>query len=152
MDLVRCHPARQDPEYARGGVANLFLVTEPLRRWQDVRVSQQRARINFAACVKHVADVHYPDAERIVLVLDQRYTHAPASLSAVFPAAKAKWLPGRLEVHDTPKHGSRLNMAELELAVLQRQCLAQRLLDGTTMKRAVSAWAARRNAAISAIT
>ena len=146
------HPTRQDPEYVRGGVANLFLVTEPLRGWRDVRVSQQRARIDFAACVKDLADVHYPDAERIVLVLDQLNTHSPAALSAAFPAAEAKRLADRLEIHDTPKHGSWLNMAELELAVLQRQCLTQRLPHRDAMARAVSAWAARRNAAISAIT
>jgi hypothetical protein len=144
--------ARQDPEYVRGGVANLFLVSEPLRGWRQVRVSSQRTRIDFAHCIKHLADVHYPDAERIVLVLDQLNTHSPASLYAAFPPAEAKRLVDRLEVHYTPKHGSWLNMAELELAVLERQCLAQRLPDRDAMARAVSAWAARRNAAISAIT
>jgi len=145
-------PARHDPEYIRGGVANLFLVSEPLRGWRHVRVSSRRTRIDFAHCIKELVDVHYPDAERIVLVLDQLNTHSPASLYAAFPAAEAKRLADRLEVHYTPKHGSWLNMAELELAVLQRQCLAQRLPDGPTMQRAVSAWAARRNTADSTIT
>jgi hypothetical protein len=144
-------PARADPEYARGGVANLFLVTEPLRGWRAVRVSQQRTRIDFAPCVRELVDVHYPEAERIVLVMDQLNTHSPASLSAAFPAAAAKRLADRLEVQYTPKHGSWLNMAELELSVLERQCLDRRLGDRAMMARAAAAWAARRNAAAAAI-
>ena len=138
-------PARHDPEYTRGGVANLFLVTEPLRGWRAVTVSQQRTRRDFAACVKELVDVYYPEAERIVLVLDQLNTHSPASLYAAFPPAEAKRLADRLEIHDTPKHGSWLNMAELELSVLQRQCLRQRLPDRAAMAREVGAWASRRN-------
>lgn len=144
-------PARHDPEYVRGGVANLFLVTEPLRGWRHVRVSQQRTRRDFAHCVKEVLDVHYPDADKVVLVMDQLNTHSPASLYAAFPAAEAKRLADRLDIHYTPKHGSWLNMAELELAVLQRQCLRQRLPDQTTMARMVVAWTTRRNAADAAI-
>lgn len=83
-------PARHDPEYVRGGVANLFLMTEPLRGWRAVRVSTQRTRIDFAACVKELVEVHSPVAERIVLVLDQLNTHSPASLYAAFPAADAR--------------------------------------------------------------
>jgi hypothetical protein len=145
-------PARHDPEYERGGVANLFLLSEPLRGWRHVRVRQQRTRLDFAHCIKELADVHYPQAEQIVLVLDQLNTHSPASLYAAFPPAEAKRLADRLEIHDTPKHGSWLNMAELELAVLQRQCLAQRLPDLAAMDRAVAAWATRRNTAASVIT
>lgn len=144
-------PARHDPEYARGGVANLFLVSEPLRGWRQVRVSAQRTRLDFAACIKDLVDVHYPQVERIVLVMDQLNTHSPASLYAAFPPEEAKRLADKLEIHYTPKHGSWLNMAELELAVLQRQCLAQRLPNRARMERAVGAWAARRNAATSAI-
>ena len=140
------HPARHDPEYVRGGVANLFLVTEPLRGWRTVLVSDQRTRRDFAACLKDLVDVHYPAAERIVLVLDQLNTHSPAALYAAFPAAEAKRLADKLEIHHTPKHGSWLNMAELELSVLQRQCLRQRLPDQEAMEREVSAWASRRNA------
>ena len=139
------HPARHDPEYVRGGVANLFLVTEPLRGWRAVSVSDQRTRLDFAACIKELVDVHYPEAERIVLVLDQLNTHTPASLYAAFPAAEAKRLADRLEIHHTPKHGSWLNMAELELSVLQRQCLRQRLPDREAMEREVAAWVRRRN-------
>jgi len=145
-------PTRQDPEYVRGGVANVFLVTEPLRGRREVLVGQQRTRLDWARCVKHVADVCYPDAEMIVLVMDQLNTPSPASLYAAFPAAEAKRLADRLEIHHTPKHGSWLNMAELELAVLQRQCLAQRLPDHAALERAVSAWARRRNAAVSTIS
>jgi hypothetical protein len=144
-------PARHDPEYVRGGVANVFLLTEPLRGWRSVMVSDQRTRLDFARCVRELVDVHYPEAERIVLVMDQLNTHSPASLYAAFPAAEAKRLADRLEIHHTPKHGSWLNMAELELAVLQRQCLARRLGSREELARAVAAWAARRNAAVSTI-
>ncbi len=118
--------ARHDPEYVRGGVANLFLVTEPLRGWRAVLVGERRTRLDFARCVKELVDVHYAGAEKVVLVMDQLNTHSPASLYAAFPAAEAKRLADKLEIHHTPKHGSWLNMAELELAVLQRQCLARR--------------------------
>ncbi len=129
----------------RGGVVNLFLVTEPLRGWRAVLVSDQRTRLDFAACVKELVDVHYPAAERIVLVLDQLNTHSPASLYAAFPPAEAKRLADKLEIHYTPKHGSWLNMAELELSALQRQCLRQRLPDRGAMAREATAWARRRN-------
>ena len=147
------HPTRQDPEYVRGGIANLFLVTEPLRGWRSVMVSTQRTRLDFAACLKDLVDVHYhyPDAERIVLVLDQLNIHTPASLYAAFPPAEAKRLADKLEFHHTPKHGSWLNMAELELSVLQRQCVRQRIPDREAMEREVTAWADRRNAVIRTI-
>lgn len=144
-------PARHDPEYVRGGIANLFLVTEPLRGWRAVMVSTQRTRLDFAACIKELVEVHYPDAERIVLVLDQLNIHTPAALYAAFPPADAKRLADKLEIHYTPKHGSWLNMAELELSVLQRQCLRQRIPDREAMEREVTAWATRRNAAIRTI-
>ncbi len=145
------HPARQDPEYVRGGVANLFLATEPLRGWRHVLVSDQRTRLDFARCVQQLVDVHYAHAETIVLVLDQLNTHSPASLYAAFPPAEAKRLADKLEIHYTPKHGSWLNMAEIELSVLERQCLRRRIPDRTAMEREVVAWAARRNAAVSTI-
>jgi hypothetical protein len=144
-------PARHDPEYVRGGVANCFLVTEPLRGWRAAQVSQQRTRRDFAQCIKEVIDVHYPAAERIVLVMDRLNTHSPASLYAAFPPAETKRLADKLEMHHTPKHGRWLNMAELELAVLQRQCLRRRLPDQAAMDRAATAWAARRNAVGTAI-
>jgi DDE superfamily endonuclease len=138
--------ARSDPEYVRGGVANIFLVIEPLRGWRQVRVSDQRTRIDWAHCVKDLVDVHYPAAETIVLVMDQLNTHSPASLYATFPPTEAKRLADKLEIHSTPKHGSWLNMAELELSVLERQCLRRRLADRPTMERELAAWVTARNA------
>ncbi len=145
------HAARHDPEYARGGVVNLFLVTEPLRGWRQVRVSDQRTRVDWAHCVRELVDLHYPDADRIVLVMDQLNTHSPASLYQAFPPAEAKRIADRLDIHYTPKHGSWLNMAEIELSVLQRQCLDRRLGDRATVAHGVTAWATARNAATSAI-
>jgi len=140
-------PARHDPEYVRGGVVNLFLVTEPLRGWRQVRVSDRRTRLDWAHRVRELVDAHYPDAEKVVLVLDQLNTHSPASLYEAFPPAEAKRIADRLELHHTPKHGSWLNMAELELSALQRQCLDRRLADRATLDAEVAAWVRRRNAA-----
>jgi DDE superfamily endonuclease len=143
--------ARHDPEYARNGVVNVFLLGEPLRGWRQVRVSDQRTRLDWAACVQELVDVHYPDAERIVLVMDQLNTHSPASLYEAFPPAEAKRLADKLEIHYTPTHGSWLNMAEIELSVLARQCLNRRLGDRARIEREVTAWTAARNAAATTI-
>ncbi len=151
LPVVPGVPARVDPEYVRGGVAQLFLVTEPLRGWRQVAVGAQRTRLDFAHCIKNLVDIHYPLAERIVLVMDQLNIHRAASLYAAFPPAEAKRLADKLEIHHTPKHGSWLNMAELELSVLARQCLAQRVPDQSAMAAAVRAWSDRRNAAIHTI-
>ena len=140
-------PARQDHEYTREGVCNLFMLTEPLRGWRHVVVSDRRTRTDWAHCVKELVDVHYPEAERIVLVMDNLNTHTPASLYATFPPAEAKRLADKLEIHSTPKHGSWLNMAEIELGVLAGQCLDRRLPDRATLAREVAAWQADRNAA-----
>jgi DDE superfamily endonuclease len=140
-------PARADYEYQRNGTCNLFLVSEPLAGWRHVRVSDRRTRIDWAHCIKELVDVHYPDAERIVLVQDNLNTHTPASLYEAFPAAEAKRLADRLELHATPKHGSWLNMAEIELSVLAEQCLDRRLADRATLQREVSAWERARNTA-----
>jgi hypothetical protein len=139
-------PARQDYEYERRGVCNLFMVTEPLRNWRDVTVSARRTRIDWAHCVKELLEVHYPDADRVVLVQDNLNTHTPASLYEAFPPEEAKRLADRLEIHYTPKHGSWLNMAEIELSVLAEQCLDRRLADQATLEREVAAWQAARNA------
>jgi hypothetical protein len=144
-------PARHDPEYAREGVANLFLVCEPLRGWRQVQVSERRTRVDWAHCVRELVDVHYPEAEQIVLVLDQLNTHSPASLYEAFPPAEAQRLAAKLEIHHTPKHGSWLNMAEIELSALQRQCLDRRLADRPAVEREVAAWVAGRNAAATTI-
>ncbi len=145
------HPARHDPEYIRGGVVNCFLVTAPLQGWRDVRVSAQRTRIDWAHCVRDLVDVHFPAADRIVLVMDQLNTHSPASLYVAFPPAEAKRITDKLDIHYTPKHGSWLNMAEIELSILQRQCLGQRFADQGAMAQAVQAWVATRNATTSRI-
>jgi DDE superfamily endonuclease len=151
LPVMPGHPARHDPEYVRGGVVNCFLVTAPLQGWREVRVSDHRTRIDWAHCIRDLVDVHFPEAERIVLVLDQLNTHSPASLYTAFPPADAKRIADRLEIHHTPKHGSWLNMAEIELSVLQRQCLGQRFADRTAMEQAVGAWVAGRNATTSRI-
>lgn len=141
-------PARYDPEYIRGGVVNLFLLCEPLRGWRQVQVSERRTRLDWAHCIKALVDVHYPDAERIVLVLDNLNTHSPASLYEAFPPAEAKRLADKLDIHHTPKHGSWLNMAEIELSILQRQCLDRRLADRAEVECEVAAWTRDRNAAV----
>jgi hypothetical protein len=140
-------PAREDYEYVRHGVCNLFLVTEPLTGWRQVTVSDRRTRIDRAHCIKDLVDIHYPDAVRIVLVQDNLNTHTPASLYEAFAPAEAKRLADKLELHYTPKHGSWLNMAELELAMLAGQCLDRRLADQPTLEREVAAWQAARNRA-----
>lgn len=144
-------PAREDYEYTRQGVCNLFMLAEPLRGWRHVVVSDRRTRLDFARCIQELADVHYPDAERIVLVLDNLNTHTPASLYEAFPPAEAKRLADKLEIHYTPKHGSWLNMAEIELGVLAGQCLDRRLPDRASLEREVAAWQAARNAATTTI-
>jgi hypothetical protein len=122
-----------------------LLVCEPLAGWRHVRISDRRTRIDWAHCVKDLVDVHYRDAERIVLVQDNLNTHTPASLYEAFPPAEAKRLADKLELHATPKHGSWLNMAEIELSVLAEQCLDRRLADRATLEREVSAWQTARN-------
>ena len=140
-------PARQDYEYERNGTCNLFLVCEPLAGWRHVTVSDRRTRIDWAHCIKDLIDVHYPNAERIVLVQDNLNTHTPASLYEAFGPAEAKRLADKLELHATPKHGSWLNMAEIELSVLAEQCLDRRLANRATLAREVAAWQTARNAA-----
>jgi len=138
-------PERFDYEYERRGVANLFLFCEPLRGWREVSVTERRTMADWAHAIRELVDVHYPDAERIVLVMDNLNTHSPGSLYEAFPPAEAKRLADRLELHYTPKHGSWLNMAEIELAVLAGQCLDRRLADRATLEREVAAWEATRN-------
>jgi hypothetical protein len=144
-------PAREDYEYVRQGVVNLVLVCEPLRARREVTVSDRRTRIDWAQCIKDLVDVHYPDAEKIVLVQDNLNTHTPASLYEAFPPAEAKRLADKLEIHYTPKHGSWLNLAEIELSVLASQGLDRRLPDRDTLEQAVAAWVAERNAAVRTI-
>jgi hypothetical protein len=143
--------ARHDPQYARGGVANLFLICEPLRGRRHVTVTARRTGVDWAHCVRAMVDVHYSEAEKVVLVLNQLNTHTVASLYAAFPPAEAKRIAGRLEIHHTPKHGSWFNMAEIEFSVLVRQCLGQRMENAGRLEAEVGAWEAARNAAASRI-
>lgn len=145
-------PARQDYEYERKGTANLFIVSEPLRGWRHVSVTERRTKIDWAHCVKELVDVHYPRAERIVVVMDNLNTHTPAALYEAFDPAEARRLCEKLEIHYTPKHGSWLNMAEIELSMLARQCLGgRRIPDRRTLTGEVGAWEAERNAGESSI-
>ena len=141
------HPARVDYEYERGGVANLFLFCEPLagQRWLDV--TDRRTKADWAQQIKDLVDVRYPDADRIVLVLDNLNTHTPAAFYEVFAPAEAKRLTDKLEIHYTPKHGSWLNIAECELSALSRQCLDRRFPAFAALAAEVAAWQERRNAA-----
>ena len=138
-------PQRQDYEYERGGVVNLFLFSEPIvgRRWVDV--TEHRTRVDWAEQIKELVDERYPEAERVVLVMDNLNTHSPASLYEAFPPMEAKRLADKLEIHYTPKHGSWLNMAEIELSVLSRQCLDRRVPDFEALETQVEAWQRRRN-------
>ncbi len=140
------YPARYDYEYERNGVSNLFMLCEPLGGWRQVAVTDRRTKRDYAYQLQALVDVHYPDAQAIILVHDQLNTHVPAALYETFAAAEAKRILDKCEIHYTPKHGSWLNMAEIELSVLARQCLARRIPDQETLKREVAAWAARRNA------
>jgi hypothetical protein len=142
---------RRDPEYAREGVVNPFPVGAPLLGRRQVRVSAQRTRIDWAHRIREVVDVHDPDTDRIVLVMDRLTAHSPAPLSAAFPPAEAKRLADKLGIHDTPKHGSWPNTAEIELSVLQRRCLDRRLHDQAAVAREVAAWVAARNATAATI-
>jgi hypothetical protein len=139
-------PAREDYEYTREGVCNLFVVSEPLVGYRHVTVSDRRTRLDYAHVIKDLVDVRYPEAAVIVLVQDNLNTHTPASLYEAFAPAEAKRLADKLEIHYTPKHGSWLNMAEIELHVLAEQCLDRRLADRATLEQEVAAWEARRNA------
>jgi hypothetical protein len=139
--------ARYDYEYIRNGVANLFMICEPLAGQRDVQVTDRRTKKDYAECLRRIADEMYPDAEVIVLVQDNLNTHSPASLYDAFAPAEAKRLADRFEFHYTPKHGSWLDMAEIELGILGRQCLARRIDNVDELRREVQAWETKRDAA-----
>ena len=138
-------PACYDYEYECNGVSNLFMLFAPLEGWRRVAVTDRRTKTDWARVVQQLVDVDYPDRERIVLVMDNLNTHHPASLYEAFEPAEARRLAERLEIHYTPKHGSWLNMAEIELGVLTRQCLDRRIPDQEVLRREVEAWQGRRN-------
>lgn len=138
--------AREDYEYIRNGTTNLFMVFEPLAGRRHVKVTERRTRKDWAWCVKELVDDWYPQAEKIVLVMDNLNTHGLPSLYEAFKPAVAKRLADKLEIHYTPKHGSWLDMAEIELGILNRQCLNRRIDNIEELKREASAWEAQRNA------
>ena len=143
--------AKYDYEYERNGTSNLFLLFAPLQAWRHVKVTERRTMVDFAHCLRDLVDIHFPQADTIVLVMDNLNTHKLASLYEAFPAAEARRLAAKLEIHYTPKHGSWLNMAEIELSVLHRQCLKARIPDKHTLMQQVTAWQTRRNASASTV-
>ena len=134
-----------DYEYERNGVSNLFMLFAPLEGWRRVEVTDRRTKADWARVVRKLVDEDYPDKDRIVLVMDNLNTHHPASLYEVFEPAEARRIAERLEIHYTPKHGSWLNMAEIELGVLARQCLDRRIPDQVVLRREAAAWQIPRN-------
>jgi hypothetical protein len=139
-------PERADYEYVRNGVANIFVVSEPLRGTREFTVTDHRTKADWAHLIKNLVDVRHPDADKIVLVCDQLNTHHPAALYAAFPPAEAKRIADKLEIHPTPKHGSWLNIAEIELSILARQCRDRRIPDVETLKQEVHAHQTTRDA------
>ena len=141
-------PARQDSEYQRGGMANLFMAFEPLAGRRRVEVTERKTAGDFARFLRRLSDEWYPAAERVVLVCDNLNTHTPVSLYEAYEPAEARRLAQRFEWHYTPKHGSWLNVAEMELSVLARQCLDRRIPDLAALRREARAWEEKRNAAV----
>jgi hypothetical protein len=137
---------REDYEYARHGGCSLFAVFEPATGWREIVALPRRTRLEFAQVVQRLVCQHFPDAATIRLVCDNLNTHTGAALYDAYPAAEARPVVERLEFHYTPKHGSWLNMVEVEWAILDRQCLARRLPDLATVQQEVDAWVATRNA------
>ena len=138
-------PACYDYEYERNGVSNLFMLFAPLEGWRRVQVTDRRTKADWARVVRQLVDVDYPDKDRIVLVMDNLNTHHPASLYEAFEPEEARRLAERLEIHYTPKHGSWLNMAEIELGVLARQCLDRRIPCQDILRQETQVWQTQRN-------
>ena len=138
---------RSDYEYERNGTANLFMLFAPLEGWRHVQVTDRRTQTDFAQVIRQLVNEHFPHADKIVLVMDKLNTHKPASLYEAFPPAEARRLIEKLEIHDTPRCGSWLDMVETELSILTRQCLDRRLPDAATLIREVAAWERNRNTA-----
>lgn len=138
-------PRRYDYEYERNGVSNLFMLFAPLAGWRHVKVTDRRTNVDFAHCLKDLVDLHFPQAQKIVLMSDNLNTHKPAALYEAFSPQEARRIIEKIEWHHTPKHGSWLNMAEIELSVLQRQCLDRRIPDQEMLTREVAMWEHKRN-------
>jgi hypothetical protein len=138
-------PERVDYEYERNGTANLFMLCEPMTGWRRVQVTERRTAIDYAHLLQHLVDCDYPEARKITVVQDNLNTHSPASLYKAFAPAEARRILDLLEFCHTPKHGSWLNMAEIELSVLSRQCLDRRIPDFAALESEVAAWEEQRN-------
>ena len=138
-------PERVDYEYERNGTANLFMLCEPMMGARHVKVTHRRTAIDYAYLLKEVVDIFYPEARKVTVVQDNLNTHSPASLYKAFEPEEARRILSRLEFYYTPKHGSWLNMAEIELSILARQCLDQRIPDFEALESQVSAWNEARN-------
>jgi hypothetical protein len=138
-------PVLVDDEYVRNGVAEIFLEVEPLGGKRHVKITERRTRIDWAVFIKEMLDTRYPEAEKVVLVMDNLNTHSTSSLYEAFPPQEARRLTERLEIHYTPKHGSWLNIAEIELSVLKSQCLDRRIPEIELMGKEVSLWTSDRN-------
>jgi transposase len=143
--------ARYDYEYERNGTRNLFMFMEPQAGWRHIAVTERRTRQDFAHQMQWLVDARYPEAEVIRVVMDNLNTHKPASLYEAFAPAEARRLLKKLEFHYTPKHGSWLNMAEIELSILSRQCLDRRIPDEAMLRREITAYEDTRNAATATI-
>lgn len=139
------HPHLVDDEYVRNGVANIFMEVEPLGGKRHVQITERRTRIEWAHFIKSMIDKRYTNAEKIVLVMDNLNTHSISSLYEAFPAVEAQRLAQKLEIHYTPKHGSWLNIAEIELSVLKRQCLNRRIPEMEQIRSEVRSWNDERN-------
>jgi hypothetical protein len=140
-------PARYDYHYKRKGTRNLFIFFQPLGGWRHVKITEHRTTQDYAQCMKDLVDIHFPDAEVIRVVQDNLNTHTPWALYKTFAPEEAKRILDRLEFHYTPKHASWLNMAEIEISVLNQQCLDRRIGDETILREEVAAWEEARNAA-----
>ena len=138
-------PYRYDPEYKRNGRSNLFMIFAPFQGFRHVEVTDTRTRIDFAHLCRDIVDVHFPTVEKVMLVCDTLNIHTPKSLYKAFEAEEADRIAAKIAFHYTPKHGSWLNIAEIEFSVLRRQCLSRRIPDQETLKREIRAWQDRRN-------
>jgi hypothetical protein len=145
LPLEQGKPKREDYEYERKGVCSVFVASEPLAGKRVVKVSERRTKKDWAIFMREVIDVHYPDAEKLILVMDNLNTHVLSSFYQAFPAPEARRLAQKLEIHYTPKHGSWLNMAEIELSILARQCLSDRMPNLQLIQEHVTAWQEQRN-------
>ena len=145
IEMQSGKPQRYDVEYERNGVCNLFMFFEPLQGKRYVTVTDRRTKKDWAQCIKVLVDEYYPQAEKIKLVMDNLNTHTPASLYETFEPVEARRLANKLEIHHTPKHGSWLNVAEIELSVLSRQCLDRRIAEKAILIQEVDAWQNERN-------